>query len=209
MKYIEAIVNQWEDSYLATQWPNRVKGGMIEWASRRQWQVFWTQTFRVSTSVSGARAKWLRFLADFNSRLLPMAATQTQVAECLWVTEPHSRWASNHVHALLSMSPPISLKTYESVWRCWKEEAWKQLGKAFILQTKPNAYVWYVLKYLTKEAKGIDWRTLPVWDRRKQNELGRAARSATRPPPMAEKTWGIWSPYGQNDAMLLDKEIDQ
>lgn len=232
MTYLDTVVNQWEDDQMLRTWPNKVKTEMMQWVASFRWDIFWTQTFRVSTSASGARTMWLRFLADFNSRLAPVdqSGVINSVDTCLWVTEPHQSFPSNHVHALLSMRRPISLTTWKKEWRRWKEAAWKRLGKAFLVQTNHNAPIWYVLKYLTKDARGIQYQNLPVYDRKtvrsstrrtgadpanmttgsarmSTTELTRLTkrRSCTSPPPQVEKTWGIWTPT-QSSSSLLDQE---
>lgn len=178
MKYVERIVAEWYDADLRKKWGTICRNETAGFFCRTRWDVFWTQTFRNQTSEWGARAKWLSFLADFNSRLA--------LSQVLWVVEPHVNSDSHHVHSLLSMRLPLSFSRYELEWRSWKEEAWKNLGKAFLLRTTRDAPIWYVTKYLMKDAPSYYKHLTPE-----------------RQPK--EKMWGLWTP---DDPVVHPKRKD-
>ena len=174
MGWAEAIQEEWNDQAIERMWGPWVRNELVRFFSLRQWDLFWTQTFRVQTSEQGAAAKWCSYLADFNSHL--------PLKECLWVVEPHKDWASHHVHALLSTRSPLSSRTFSLSWRVWKESMWRRFGKALILRTNHQTPLWYVLKYVTKKPK-TDWELY------------------TPPPAPRKNLWGLWTPDRPQDTI--------
>lgn len=145
------------------------KNEAVSWLRQETWHVFWTQTYRGKHSECGAMVRWLRFLADHN--LLSLLKAH------MWAVEPHATYPSHHVHALLSFKSPKCLKSFLQDWRGWKETAWRELGKALILEADEKAPIYYALKYVLKTS-GTSVRGAPQ------------ANGASR---TRENLWGIWT----------------
>lgn len=140
---------------------------VVSWLRAEDWQVFWTQTFRSRHSESAAMVRWQHFLAE--SSLLSMLKAH------MWAVEPHPNSPErHHVHALLSMKSETLLTSFMNDWRGWKEKAWRELGKALILQADEKAPIHYVLKYILKRARPANDPT---------------AKGAATP----ENLWGVWT----------------
>lgn len=172
MTWAERVRDAWDNPNLNWDLAARVerqrKRTAVALLSPIRWDIYWTQTYRGQHSEVGAQQRWLRFLAE--SSLLSILAAH------MWAVEPHASTPSHHVHALLSMKSLTSLGVFWKEWRGWKERAWGTMGKALILRTSETAPIWYVLKYVLKEASG-----------------GSATTMGNGRNRSAENLWGIWT----------------
>lgn len=161
MTWVERLQNEWAALQVAQAELTPPQSQLVGWLSRRRWDVFWTQTFRGKHSPWAALAKWSYCLAEYNSH--------STVKAVLYSVEPHERFPSYHVHALLSMKRPLCLTKWRHEYRPWKEHCWRTCGKAVILPCVTATPVWYVIKYVTKKQAPKTWQT-----------------------GTEEKLWGIW-----------------
>lgn len=149
MTWAERVMESWETTKIDRATMTDGQKSLVAWLSRRDFNVFWTQTFRGRVSADGAQASWLRCLAECNRRSTVKAA--------MWAVEPHANYPSHHVHALLSMRLRTLWTNWRSVYQPWKEHLWRSVGKALILPTRPTTSCWYVVKYVNKSPT-VHWQ---------------------------------------------------